>query len=77
SVSLIAGLNLSKLAIILNKLRKIHSKGLTSGDDDNDGDHLETSNTSPPVPSLTQQIPHTISSIKLPILKKGNMISEL
>nr|GEX98899.1 copia protein [Tanacetum cinerariifolium] len=38
--------------------------------DDNNGDHPETSNTSPPVPSPTQQIPHTVSSIKLPILKK-------
>nr|GEV81770.1 hypothetical protein [Tanacetum cinerariifolium]GEW08940.1 hypothetical protein [Tanacetum cinerariifolium] len=38
--------------------------------DDNNGDHPETSNTSPPVPSPTQQIPHTISSIKLPILKR-------
>nr|GEX85625.1 hypothetical protein [Tanacetum cinerariifolium] len=39
--------------------------------DDNNGDHPETSNTSPPVPPPTQQIPHTVSSIKLPILKKG------
>nr|GFC32592.1 ribonuclease H-like domain-containing protein [Tanacetum cinerariifolium] len=31
----------------------------------------ETSNPTPPVPSPTQQIPHTVSSIKLPILKKG------
>nr|GFB13781.1 ribonuclease H-like domain-containing protein [Tanacetum cinerariifolium] len=35
-----------------------------------DGDHPETSNTTPPVPPPTQQILHTISSIKLPILKK-------
>nr|GEU95358.1 putative ribonuclease H-like domain-containing protein [Tanacetum cinerariifolium] len=41
------------------------------GDDNNDGDHPKTSNTSPLVPSPTQQIPHTVSSIKLPILKKG------
>nr|GEZ45093.1 hypothetical protein [Tanacetum cinerariifolium] len=49
-VSLIDGLDLSKLAIILNELRKIYSKRLTSGDDNilNDGDHPETSNTSPP-----------------------------
>nr|GEX46041.1 putative ribonuclease H-like domain-containing protein [Tanacetum cinerariifolium] len=40
------------------------------GDDNHDGDHLKTSNTSPPVPPPIQQIPHTISSIKLPILKK-------
>nr|GEV14631.1 hypothetical protein [Tanacetum cinerariifolium] len=33
--------------------------------------HLETSNTSPLVPPPTQQIPHTVSSIKLPILQKG------
>nr|GEU37107.1 hypothetical protein [Tanacetum cinerariifolium] len=31
SVSHIVGLDLSKLAIILNRLKKIHSKGLTSG----------------------------------------------
>nr|GEX96833.1 ribonuclease H-like domain-containing protein [Tanacetum cinerariifolium] len=37
---------------------------------DNDGDHPETSNTSPLVPPPTQQIPHTVSSIKLPILKR-------
>nr|GEX95968.1 hypothetical protein [Tanacetum cinerariifolium] len=40
------------------------------GDDNHDGDHPETTNTSPPVPPPTQQIPHTVSSIKLPILKK-------
>nr|GEU36612.1 putative ribonuclease H-like domain-containing protein [Tanacetum cinerariifolium] len=39
-------------------------------DDNNDGDHPKTSNTSPPVPPPTQQIPHTVLSIKLPILKK-------
>nr|GEU75004.1 hypothetical protein [Tanacetum cinerariifolium] len=38
--------------------------------DNHDGDHPETSNPSPPVSPPTQQIPHTISSIKLPILKK-------
>nr|GEZ69658.1 hypothetical protein [Tanacetum cinerariifolium] len=37
--------------------------------DDNHGDRPETS--TPPVPSQTQQIPHIVSSIKLPILKKG------
>nr|GEX83111.1 ribonuclease H-like domain-containing protein [Tanacetum cinerariifolium] len=42
-----------QLAIILNRLNKIHFKGLTS------------------VPSPSQQIAHTVSSIKLPILKKG------
>nr|GFB98636.1 ribonuclease H-like domain-containing protein [Tanacetum cinerariifolium] len=42
-----------------------------TGDDNHDGDHPETSNPSPPVPPPTQQIPHIISSIKLPILKKG------
>nr|GEX80641.1 hypothetical protein [Tanacetum cinerariifolium] len=45
-----------------------------AGDDNHDGDHPKTSNTLPPVPPPTQQIPHTVSSIKLPILKKGNMI---
>nr|GEW25190.1 hypothetical protein [Tanacetum cinerariifolium] len=52
NVSLIVGLDLSTLAIILNRLRKIHSKGLTSGDD-NDGEHPETSNPLPPVPPPT------------------------
>nr|GEY37209.1 ribonuclease H-like domain-containing protein [Tanacetum cinerariifolium] len=42
-----------------------------AGDDNHDGDHPETSNTTPPVLPPTQQIPHTVSSIKLPILKKG------
>nr|GEV49443.1 reverse transcriptase domain-containing protein [Tanacetum cinerariifolium] len=41
------------------------------GDDNHDGDHPETSNTTSPVPPPTQQIPHTVSSIKLLILKKG------
>nr|GEV83113.1 putative ribonuclease H-like domain-containing protein [Tanacetum cinerariifolium] len=42
-----------------------------AGDDNHDGDHPESSNTSPPVPPPIQQIPHTVSSIKLSILKKG------
>nr|GEV01886.1 hypothetical protein [Tanacetum cinerariifolium] len=42
-----------------------------TGDDNHDGDHPKTSNPSPPVPQPTQQILHTVSSIKLPILKKG------
>nr|GEW25067.1 ribonuclease H-like domain-containing protein [Tanacetum cinerariifolium] len=41
------------------------------GDDNHNGDHPETSNPSPLVPSPTQQILHIVSSIKLPILKKG------
>nr|GEW19529.1 ribonuclease H-like domain-containing protein [Tanacetum cinerariifolium] len=41
------------------------------GDDNHDGDHPETSNPSPPVPPQTQQISHTVSSSKLPILKRG------
>nr|GEX46599.1 hypothetical protein [Tanacetum cinerariifolium] len=44
-----------------------------AGDDNNDGDHPKTSNTSPPIPSPTQQILHTVSSIKLPILKKEGL----
>nr|GEW36351.1 hypothetical protein [Tanacetum cinerariifolium] len=32
--------------------------------------HPETCNTTPPIPPPTQQIPYTVSSIKLPILKK-------
>nr|GEZ41564.1 ribonuclease H-like domain-containing protein [Tanacetum cinerariifolium] len=42
-----------------------------TGDDNHDGDQPETSNPSPPVPPPSQQINHTVSSIKLPILKKG------
>nr|GFA89481.1 xylulose kinase-1 [Tanacetum cinerariifolium] len=42
--------------------------------DDNNGDHPETSNTSPPIPLPIQHIPHTVSSIKLPILKKESDI---
>nr|GEY54692.1 ribonuclease H-like domain-containing protein [Tanacetum cinerariifolium] len=42
-----------------------------TGDDNHDGDHPETSNPLPPIPPPTQQIPHIVSSIKLPILKKG------
>nr|GEU40086.1 hypothetical protein [Tanacetum cinerariifolium] len=42
-----------------------------AGDDNHDGDHPETSNTSQPVPPPTQQIPHIVSSIKLSILKRG------
>nr|GEY16238.1 ribonuclease H-like domain-containing protein [Tanacetum cinerariifolium] len=38
---------------------------------DKNGDHLETSNTTPPIPPPIQQIPHIVSSIKLLILKKG------
>nr|GEV66935.1 retrovirus-related Pol polyprotein from transposon TNT 1-94 [Tanacetum cinerariifolium] len=42
-----------------------------TGDDNHDGDHPETSNTTPLVPPPTQQISYTVSSIKLPILEKG------
>nr|GEU92606.1 hypothetical protein [Tanacetum cinerariifolium] len=42
-----------------------------TGDDNHDRDHPKTSNPSPSVPPLIKQIPHTVSSIKLPILKKG------
>nr|GEU49911.1 hypothetical protein [Tanacetum cinerariifolium] len=42
-----------------------------TGDDNHDGDQPETSNPTPPVPPPTQQIPYTVSSIKLLILKKG------
>nr|GEZ53302.1 ribonuclease H-like domain-containing protein [Tanacetum cinerariifolium] len=42
-----------------------------TGDDNHDSDHPKTSNTTPPVPPPSQQIPHTVSSIKLYILKKG------
>nr|GEV87721.1 hypothetical protein [Tanacetum cinerariifolium] len=42
-----------------------------TGDDNHDGDYPETSNPSPPVPPPTQKIPHTVLSIKLHILKRG------
>nr|GFB99334.1 hypothetical protein [Tanacetum cinerariifolium] len=42
-----------------------------TGDDNHDGDHPKTSNPSPPVLPPTQQIPYTVLSIKIPILKKG------
>nr|GEV35719.1 hypothetical protein [Tanacetum cinerariifolium] len=42
-----------------------------TGDDNRDGDQPNTSNPTPPIPSPTQQITHTVLSIKLPILKKG------
>nr|GEU44856.1 putative ribonuclease H-like domain-containing protein [Tanacetum cinerariifolium] len=42
-----------------------------TGDDNRDGDQPKTSNTTPPIPPPTQQIPHIVSSIKFPILKKG------
>nr|GEU98895.1 copia protein [Tanacetum cinerariifolium] len=40
-------------------------------DDNHDGEQPKTSNPTSPIPPPTQQIPHTVSSIKLPILKKG------
>nr|GEX70293.1 hypothetical protein [Tanacetum cinerariifolium] len=40
------------------------------GDDNRDGDQLETSNPTPPIPPPSQQISHNVSSIKLPIIKK-------
>nr|GEY17719.1 ribonuclease H-like domain-containing protein [Tanacetum cinerariifolium] len=42
-----------------------------TGDDNHDGEHLKTSNPSLAVPPPIRQIPHTVSSIKLHILKKG------
>nr|GEX34366.1 ribonuclease H-like domain-containing protein [Tanacetum cinerariifolium] len=42
-----------------------------TGDDNHDGNQPETSNPSQPIPPPTSQLPHTVSSIKLPILKKG------
>nr|GEX54340.1 xylulose kinase-1 [Tanacetum cinerariifolium] len=42
-----------------------------TGDDNRDGDQPETSNPTPATPLPTQQILHIVSSIKLPILKKG------
>nr|GEY41612.1 ribonuclease H-like domain-containing protein [Tanacetum cinerariifolium] len=40
-------------------------------DDNNDGDHPKTSNTSPPVPPPTQQIPHTTNAI-IKVIQSGN-----
>nr|GEY01739.1 ribonuclease H-like domain-containing protein [Tanacetum cinerariifolium] len=42
-----------------------------TGDDNHDGDKSETSNPSQPIPPPTSQLTHTVSSIKLPVLKKG------
>nr|GEU99370.1 transposase, MuDR, MULE transposase domain protein [Tanacetum cinerariifolium] len=42
-----------------------------TGDDNRDDDQPEASNPTPQIPPPTQQIPHSVSSIKLPILKKG------
>nr|GEV34053.1 copia protein [Tanacetum cinerariifolium] len=42
-----------------------------TGDDNCDGNQPKTFNLSPPILPPTQQIPHIVSSIKLPILKKG------
>nr|GEW10808.1 ribonuclease H-like domain-containing protein [Tanacetum cinerariifolium] len=41
-----------------------------TGDDNHDANHPKTSNPLSPIPPPTSQIPHTVSSIKLPILKK-------
>nr|GEW84139.1 ribonuclease H-like domain-containing protein [Tanacetum cinerariifolium] len=41
-----------------------------TGDDNRDGEQPETSNPTPLIPPPTQQIPHTVSFIKLPILKQ-------
>nr|GEU80700.1 hypothetical protein [Tanacetum cinerariifolium] len=46
-----------------------------TGDDNHDGDQPETLNPTQPIPPPTSQLPHTVSSIKLSILKRGNMIS--
>nr|GEV58020.1 xylulose kinase-1 [Tanacetum cinerariifolium] len=40
-------------------------------DDNHDADKAKTSNHSQQIPAQTLQLPHTVSSIKLPILKKG------
>nr|GEY75074.1 ribonuclease H-like domain-containing protein [Tanacetum cinerariifolium] len=42
-----------------------------TGDDNHDGDQPKTSNPSQPIPPPTSQLPHTVSSIKLLILKKA------
>nr|GEW37357.1 hypothetical protein [Tanacetum cinerariifolium] len=42
-----------------------------TGDDNHDSDRPETTNPSQPIPPPTSQLPHAVSSIKLPILKKG------
>ncbi|GKC82776.1 hypothetical protein Tco_1138493 [Tanacetum coccineum] len=62
-------LDLSRLATTLNRLERSIQIGIYSmaGEDEN---HDENANIPPPVPP-TQQVPHTLSTIKLPILKKG------
>nr|GEV40439.1 hypothetical protein [Tanacetum cinerariifolium] len=57
-------LDLSRLAITLNRLER-SSQGSTSGDDENA--------TNPPRVPPTPQAPHTISTIKLSILKKEGL----
>nr|GEV18036.1 copia protein [Tanacetum cinerariifolium] len=47
-----------------------HFRTSATGDDNHDYDQPETSNPTPSVPPPIQQIPYTVSSIKLPILKK-------
>nr|GFC15360.1 ribonuclease H-like domain-containing protein [Tanacetum cinerariifolium] len=42
-----------------------------TGDEKRNGDQSETFNPTLPVSPPTQQIPHIVSSIKLPILKNG------
>nr|GEV47904.1 hypothetical protein [Tanacetum cinerariifolium] len=71
----VVGLSLTAAGSRLMQLSKIdtgaeETKGITLRDDNRDGDQPETSNPSPLVPPLTQQIPHTVLSIKLPIQKK-------
>nr|GEV61750.1 putative ribonuclease H-like domain-containing protein [Tanacetum cinerariifolium] len=56
-------LDLSRLAIMLNRLERSIPKGSTSETDEN--------TTNPPTNPPTPQAPHTLSTIKLYILKKG------
>nr|GEV66252.1 uncharacterized mitochondrial protein AtMg00810-like [Tanacetum cinerariifolium] len=47
------------------------TEGITLRDKNRNGDQPKTSNPAPPNPPPTQQIPYTVSSIQIPILKKG------
>nr|GEU79290.1 hypothetical protein [Tanacetum cinerariifolium] len=55
---------------LVEKLLTLNKKITMTGDDNHDGDQPKTSNPAQPIPPPTSQT-HTISSIKLPILKKG------
>ncbi|GJW28062.1 putative ribonuclease H-like domain-containing protein [Tanacetum coccineum] len=65
-------LDLSILATTLNKLERSIQIGINKWYQREDENHDENANIPPPVPP-TQQAPHTLSTIKLPILKKEGL----